>query len=403
MGSPRFVLLAGVAALLAALPALAAEPSRTAARPAAAAARAPVAPNYDAKPQILAYAATVQETYAAAAADAERLRAAIDLLLKDTTEQSLADARNVWVNARPNWLLAEAFRFPDSPVEAQIRGARPLVSRINAWPIDEAFLDYIEANPTAGLINDTKQPITKEELLKRHQAQNPRHVAYGWHAIEFLLWGQDQDVNGPGQRAFTDFLPGQVNNDRRRLVLKLQAEQLVEDLKALASAWDPKQTKNYAQTFRMLNQRDALGRILTGLAQATRRELADRGLAIPLDSGSQSEEQSNSSDTTDRDLAFTLRGVRYVWFGDASANPRPGLDQLVQRLDAGLATRVVHALNRADATVAAIEVPFDRGLQAAANAPSRQKAEAAVTALRSLAAVLKEVGTRLNVPIDTAG
>ncbi|GIL38218.1 imelysin family protein [Roseiterribacter gracilis] len=371
----------------------------TKATKAAPAAAKPV--SFDAKPQLAAYAQLAAESYAQAATESERLKRAVDEFLKTPSDAALNEARAIWVNARPSWLRTLAFRFAQGPVDVVDAKAGSPARRIDAWPIDDSSIDYVEANPTAGLINDTKVALTRDELIKRSLAEGRSGAVLGWHAVEFLLWGQDMAPYAPGQRAYTDFLAGQVNNDRRRAYLKLATDQLVDDLKAVAAAWDAKAKQSYTARFLLLSQREALSNTLTGLARTAYAEIAGRAIATPLDSGDQRDESSDASDTSDRDISFALRGIRAVWTGEApTGTQRAGFDQLVARVDPALAARVTATLHRAENAVAAIEVPFDRTITAPVDSAMRQKAEAAITALRALGTTLREAGTRLGATVQ---
>ena len=136
---------------------------------------------------------------------------AIDALLADPTDATLAAARKAWVDARPAYTMTEAFRFYDGPIEA-------LEGEINAWPINEAFIDYVVGAPTSGIINDPDIEISLVKLMINNAASDESDVTLGWHAIEFLLWGQDESATGPGDRPVSDYIAGQGNNDRRRAI-----------------------------------------------------------------------------------------------------------------------------------------------------------------------------------------
>jgi putative iron-regulated protein len=345
---------------------------------------------YDARPQIENYVALVEATYRASAADARLLEAAVDALLAAPSIETLTAARNAWLNARGWYLQTEAFRFYDGPIEA-------IEGRINAWPLNEAFIDGVEGAPDSGIINDPKVPLTIEAIDERDQVSDEADVTTGWHAIEFLLWGQDRNLLGPGMRPASDYLPGQGNNDRRRQYLKLVTDQLVGDLDSLAAAWDRGRADGYAARFLALPQREALGRIVNGLAILSGFEMMSERLAVALDSNDQEDEHSCFSDNTNADFVFNLRGIRNVWFGDVAGSNGPGLDALVAGQDPALAERLTGLINAADAALAAIDHPFVRVLAAPPGAPSRAEAEAAVEALAALATGLKEAGNRLGV------
>ena len=118
----------------------------------------PNAFQYDAKAEIAAYATGVHASYAASASGAKAMAAAIDALLADPTDATLAAARKAWVAARPAYLVTEAYRFYDGPIEA-------IEGEINSWPMNEAFIDYVVGNPNAGIINDPSKDVSLVKLM----------------------------------------------------------------------------------------------------------------------------------------------------------------------------------------------------------------------------------------------
>src|ERR1700754_3169434 len=141
------------------------------------------ASNFDAKAEIQGYAQLAADTYAAALADAQALHAALDAFLATPDDNTLTRARDAWINARRGWLLTEAFRFYDGPIDVADNEQGPL-TRLDGWPVDPAAIDYVEDNPTAGIVNDMKQALTRATLTAQDKAGRP---VTGWHAIEFLL------------------------------------------------------------------------------------------------------------------------------------------------------------------------------------------------------------------------
>lgn len=342
---------------------------------------------YDASAPIAAYAAHVHASYRDAAEAADRLLRAIDAMLAAPSAESLRAARRAWLDARPAYLRTEVFRFYDGPIEA-------IEGRINAWPINEAFIDYVQGAPQAGLVNDSSVPVSLEAINERDQVSDEADVTTGWHAIEFLLWGQDLSATGPGDRPFTDYVPGRDHNDRRRAYLRLVTQQLVDDLRSLALAWAPGAADNAAARFLALPPREALGRILNGMAILAGYELLSERLAVALDSGDQEDEHSCFSDNTKADFVHNLEGIRLIWRGGAAG---AGLASLVSGLDPELAALVDERFEAATAAVDRLGDPWDQVLAAAPDSPPRQDAEAAVSALAELTQALKQVGSRLGV------
>ncbi len=339
---------------------------------------------YDGKSQVEAYASLVHQTYAEAVAEAETLAAAIDAFLASPAEDTLFTARNAWVAARPAYLRSETFRFYDGPIEA-------IEGEINAWPMNEAAIDYVEGKAGAGIIN-SKDVIDAAAITALNQKADEADVTTGWHAVEFLLWGQDMSLDGPGHRPHTDYISGQGNNDRRRDYLKEITMKLVADLGAMEAAWATEKTDNYRATFVRLDQREALGRIINGMAILAGFEFMSERLGVALDSGDQEDEHSCFSDTTKQDFVHDLEGIKRVWYG-------AGIGQLVAAKNEALAKSVSGLFLDAEVRVGKLGDPFDRVLASAKDSPERKTAEAVVTAMQALAEGLKKSGTALGVQV----
>ncbi len=338
---------------------------------------------YDATAQVDSYIKLVFDSYEKAADDAKLLQASVDAFLAAPSEATLAAARKAWIEARPAYLRTEAFRFYDGPIEA-------VEGEINAWPMNEAYVDYVEGRPDAGLINDKSVNLDVDGLEGLNQKQDEADVTIGWHAVEFLLWGQDLSATGPGNRPFTDYIAGQGNNDRRRAYLKLVTDQLAHELHELEEKWEIDYPNNYATTFKAMPQREALGRMVNGMAILAGFEFMSERLGVALDSGDQEDEHSCFSDTTKQDFVNDLEGIKRVW-------TEAKLLDLVKSRDAQLADRVSGLLADAETKIAALGDPWDQVLAAAKESPERKDAEAVVTALQDLAKGLTDVGSNLGV------
>ncbi|HKY92508.1 MAG TPA: imelysin family protein, partial [Nevskiaceae bacterium] len=344
----------------------------------------PTAFAYDGRPTAQNYADLVHASYARATDGARRVQAAIDALLDKPSKDTLAAARAAWVAARPAYLVTEAYRFYDGPIDLTYPDAQPGPEpRINAWPLNEAFIDYVKGQPKGGLVGDTSVPLSAESILSRDQVEDEADVTTGWHAIEFLLWGQDFSETGPGDRPASDYAKGSPTNERRRTYLATVTKQLVDDLAGLTAQWAPG-ADNYRKHFLAMDAREALGRALNGMANLAGHELATERLSVALDSGDQEDEHSCFSDTTHQDHVFDLRGVRNAWYGSLGDTPSPdSLRALVHKIDPKLADETDAVFARATSAADAMEAPFDQKiLRAAAGSPGRQRAEAAITAFQ---------------------
>jgi putative iron-regulated protein len=339
--------------------------------------------NFDAAPQIDAYIALVHSSYEKAVADAKILEGAVDAFLATPSEATLIDARKAWLAARPAYLHTEAFRFYDGPIDA-------VEGEINSWPMNEAYIDYVEGKPDSGLVNDPKTRLDVDGLEAINQKQDEADVTIGWHAVEFLLWGQDLSATGAGNRPFTDYIAAKSNNDRRRQYLQLVTSQLIKEMQSLETKWRTDQPDTYAGYFKALPQREALGRIVNGMAILAGYEFMSERLAVALDSGDQEDEHSCFSDNTKQDFVHDLVGIKRVW-------TEAKLNELVKSRDPVLAGKVDTLFADAETKIAALGDPWDKVLAAPKNSPERKDAEAVVAAMQTLADGLKAAGNKLGV------
>jgi putative iron-regulated protein len=356
-------------------------------------AAAPVRPLAEMRAAVESYAELAYRAYDEAYQTALHFQASVDEFVRDPADdadEQLEKLRQAWIDMRPAYGRTETFRFYEGPIDFGRKpdgsmGPEPL---LNAWPVNEAYIDYVNGNPGAGLVNDASVPITRATLVERNARDDEADVTTGFHAIEFLLWGQDTDPNGPGHRPARDFV-GPGTAARRREYLKVATDLLVENLGFVAGEWAPGRD-NYRAHFLALDTRESVAHMLTGMATLAGFEVAAERLATALDSGSQEDEHSCFSDTTHIDIAANVEGIgiAYQTLAGAVSKANPNI---AARIDEQFATSLKLA--------AALDHPFDRTLASAPGSPQRQKVEALVTSLQTLARLLKVAGNVLGVNI----
>ena len=135
---------------------------------------------------------------------AKQLQAAIAAFVAAPSDATSAAAKEEWLAARDDYLPTEVYRFYDGPIDHPKTG---LEGQINAWPLDEAYIDGVTDDPESGIINDTSTypEITEDVLVEANEKGGETNISTGWHAIEFLLWGQDSTTGQPGARPVTDY------------------------------------------------------------------------------------------------------------------------------------------------------------------------------------------------------
>jgi len=347
------------------------------------------------------YADIVFASYQDAYTSAVELQSAIDAFLDAPSEDTLQAAREAWLAAREPYGQTEAFRFYGGPID-DADGPEGL---INAWPLDEVYIDYVDGDPDSGIIqNTTDYPDLDAELLESlNESGAEENISVGYHAVEFLLWGQDLSTDGPGARPYTDYTTA-PNAERRAAYLRLVTDRLVEHLDYLVSEWDPTGEGNFRADFLALPPDDAVRDILTGIGVLSKSELAGERIFTAYDNRDQEDEHSCFSDNTHRDIVNNFNGIRNVYTGhyvrvDGSVVEGTGLEQVIAAADPDLNAAVLETLTNADTLVNSIPAPFD---QAIVSDDSRPIVLDAVFALMDLGDLFAESASSLGLTINTA-
>lgn len=344
------------------------------------------------------YATLVHATYEDTLQAARALQQAVTGFTAMPSVSTQAAARKAWLAAREFYGQTEAFRFYGGPIDDD-KGPE---GRLNAWPMDESYVDYVEGKPGSGLINNRKQAITMKSLSALNERGGEENIATGWHAIEFMLWGQDRSEAGPGERSVEDFVDGKrANADRRRQYLNVVAELLIDDLQGLLRAWAPGVKNNYRARFEKGGQ-ESLRRMLVGLGSLSRGELAGERLEVALASQDQEDEHSCFSDNTHRDAVNNALGIENVWLGrfkraDGSMLQGPSLRDLVADKNPALAERTTQQIRASVLAAEAIQAPFDREIVGGANAPGPQRVRKTINSLTQQSKDIVEAATAIGI------
>ena len=329
--------------------------------------------NLDLAQVVKTYSEIVYSTYVDSHAAAKEMSKSINEFLDSPSEQSFIAAKESWISARLPYLQTEVYRFYGGPIDDE-DGPEGL---LNAWPMDEAYVDYVKGAPDSGIINDDKAypEITKDLLISLNEKDGEENISCGYHAIEFLLWGQDFQTNGPGERPHTDYTTA-ANADRRKEFLKITVSLLLENLESLVNEWVPSQA-NYRSNFLKEDSLVAIQKILSGMTLLSGFELAGERLLVAYESRAQEDEHSCFSDTTHNDAIYDIVGIINVWSGtykalDGTKIEGPGIRELATDQDPALGSKIDKALMSALDKSKAIPTPFDQAILAKDGSESRK-------------------------------
>ena len=351
---------------------------------------------------VATYAAGVHAAYETSAVSAKAMDASIDAFLASPSQASLDAARQAWLVAREDYGPTEVFRFYGGPIDDEETGTEGL---INAWPLDEAYIDYVVGAEDAGIVNnpDEYPQIDSSVLLELNEMGGEANVSTGWHAIEFLLWGQDLSDTGAGDRPFEDYTTG-PNADRRAEYLRVASDQLIAHLDELVAAWAPGRS-NYRSSFEAMTPLSALQMAFTGIGEMSRGELAGERMSVAYTERSQEDEHSCFSDNTHNDIIGNARGVEMVLLGSYPGGVSgTGLLDLVAEADRELAGKLRSEVSTSLMATRAIPAPFDQHLQdgVSDNAAGRRSVLTAIEALEAQTDTIVDAADALGIVLNVS-
>lgn len=345
------------------------------------------------------YASLVFATYSDAKSDAENLKTVINTFTTTPTEVHFTAAKDAWLNARESYGQTEAFRFASGPID-DTDGPEGL---LNAWPLDENYVDYVIGESNSGIINNLIDypTIDKVTLESLNEVGSETNISVGYHAIEFLLWGQDATDPSEklaGQRPYTDFTDGGTakNQSRRREYLAVCADLLIDHLQLMINEWQVGGT--YRTTFLALDEDTAIKNILTALATLSKSELGGERVFVAYDNQDQEDEHSCFSDNTHRDIRLNLAGIANVYRGSYSSISGDSLEDLITETNPTLGAKITAQLGAAESAVNATATPFDFAIS---DATERPFVLTSVNALQDLGDKFVEGASAIGISISS--
>ncbi|MEO9650251.1 MAG: imelysin family protein [Roseobacter sp.] len=330
------------------------------------------------------YANIAQAKYEDSLITAKALEAAVDELITHPSAEALQAAKTAWLESRVPYQQTEVYRFGNAIVD-------DWEGKVNAWPLDEGLIDYVDAsyggatdeneyavlnvvaNPSFTLSGTTIDATNiTPELLEGalHEADGVEsNVATGYHAIEFLLWGQDLNGHdkGAGNRPWTDYAMGDActggNCDRRGDYLKAATALLVSDLDWMVAQW---QEGGDARTQLNADENAGISTILTGMGSLSYGEQAGERMKLGVLLNDPEEEHDCFSDNTHNSHFYDALGIRNVYVGsytrvDGTVVSGESLSGLVAAADTGVDAELTAKLDATMLKMMAMKTSAEAG------------------------------------------
>lgn len=300
---------------------------------------------------LISYADMAHAAYKDALETAKTLQTAVNTYVETPTQANLDAAKAAYKAARQPYSQTEVFRFDEGFVTANEKRAIGSVDgwegQVNAWPLDEALIDYVSDNYegeynspdniinsdsiTVGSIKQDTSTITPELLAEMNEiGGSEANVTTGYHAIEFLLWGQDTNGvgEGAGNRPVSDYVTtdgectsGETKNtdasicERRGQYLKAVTQLLVDDLTAMEAEWQPDSENTLRSDMMARKDKNALRQIMYQMGSLALGELASERIQVAFVTGSTEDEHECFSDLTHLSYANNARGIQNIFNG----------------------------------------------------------------------------------------
>ena len=315
----------------------------------------------------------------------QALQAAVDALIAAPSDATLTAARSAWKAARVPYQQTEVYRFGNAIVD-------DWEGKVNAWPLDEGLIDYVDDGSYIGPSDENEYaalnvvatpkfslggteidaseitPTLLETALQEADGVET-NVATGYHAIEFLLWGQDLNGHaaGAGDRPWTDFAQGSDctngNCDRRAAYLKAATDLLVSDLEFMVAQWAD---GGDARTTLMADDKAGLSAILTGMGSLSYGELAGERMRLGLLLNDPEEEHDCFSDNTHNSHYYDGKGIQDAYLGsytrvDGTVVSGASLSQMVAAGNPALDAEMKAKLDTTVQALGALKAAADNG------------------------------------------
>ena len=377
---------------------------------------------------VVHYADIANATYEDALITAKALREASQALIDNPSQETLDQARSAWKTARIPYQQSEVFRFGNTIVD-------DWEGQLNAWPLDEGMIDYVESSQydyelgndgaLANIISNTEITVNGEaldlsELTPQLLANlneiggSEANVATGYHAVEFLLWGQDLNgtAAGAGNRPVTDFIPGEqctgTHCERRGQYLLTAVDLLISDLEYMTQQWQPNLEDNYRSQLLAEPVEQGFRKMLFGMGSLSLGELAGERMKVALEANSTEDEHDCFSDNTHNSHFYNNLGIRNVYTGqyeriNGEVITGPSLADLVAEKNAQQAQAILSGFdNSKDALQKLVDsaekngVFFDQ-LIAAGDSQGNELVQAAINSLVAQTTAIEEAAGLIGI------
>ena len=185
---------------------------------------------------------------------ADALETAINTLLERRQPQNIVDANQIWRELMHSFERNAIFLYLAKVAPEKFGVLRSYQTSLAAWPIEPGYLDAFGPYPYSGLVFDVEVPINEVTLRGQNGMTDATEASVGLYALEFILNGENHDrsaiafkpINQISEKhketGYTNI--NELPRNRRRELLRLQAQLLNKDMQHLAEDWRSTKTES---------------------------------------------------------------------------------------------------------------------------------------------------------------
>lgn len=300
------------------------------------------------------------------------------------------DFKGKWITARHHFQILQLYKRMQGGI------ANPMdyvEGEVETPLMDPSYIDYVTGDPVGIITDPTNYPNIQGTTVAAWHETAGSNKTLGFQVVEFLLWGEDTNPNGPGARTSVDYDVGDPIGDRRRAFLSFAMFFL--DLEVNKNFY----TANFEEAVLRADNESFLTFVLNGVIMYIEDDVVARALNKTFISQDPNDELNVFSDNSLNEIGKMLEALDLVLIGRDyfSEHNNMFLLDFIRFIAPETAASIETSLTAAHETIASINGSFDNAIN---NPSERPKIQQAMGHLNSVASDLRSFGVNYGLTLQ---